>query len=259
MMELFDSHCHVDEPKFDEDRDAVLQRMTEYGVSRYAVIGSDMASSRHCLDFAQAHEGAYAAVGIHPHEASGFREEDLGTLTAWLKEDKAQAIGEIGLDYYYDLSPRDVQQKVAEAQMELAWELDVPVAYHIRDAHQDMLDLMKARKSRLTGGIIHCFSGSWEIAKEYLKLGYYISFAGPVTFKKAPKLQEAAVNIPRDRLLIETDSPCLAPDPVRGRRNEPTNVRYVCEKIAALRGESPEETADYTYENACLVYRISDI
>lgn len=256
MLRFFDSHCHVDEPKFDEDRDEVLARMLAAGVDRYAVIGSDMASSRHCAEYIQCHEGAYAAVGIHPHEAKDMRPGDLDEITRLLKLPKVQAIGEIGLDYYYDLSPRDVQQQVCEAQMELAWQLNVPVAYHIRDAHQDMLDLMKRHKGKLTGGIIHCFSGSWEIAKEYLKLGYYISFAGPVTFKKAPKLQEAAVNIPRERLLIETDSPYLAPEPVRGRRNEPTNVRYVCEKLAALRGETLEDVAAYTTQNALTVYNI---
>lgn len=256
MMELFDSHCHVDEPKFDEDREAVLLRMKEKGVTKYAVIGSDMATSRHSADFAAAHEGCYAAVGIHPHEAKGYQDGDLEQLAEWLKEEKVCAIGEIGLDYYYDLSPRDVQMQVCLKQMELAHQLNVPVAYHIRDAHQDMLDLMKANKKLLTSGIIHCFSGSWEIAKEYLKLGYYISFAGPVTFKKAPKLAEAAVHVPQDRLLIETDSPYLAPEPVRGRRNEPTNVAYVCEKIALLRGESPEEVAAYTMENAMRVYGI---
>lgn len=255
-IKLFDSHCHVDEPKFDGDREEVLLRMREAGVTRYAVIGSDMASSRHAMDFAQRHEGCIAAIGIHPHEASGMKEADLETLSVWAREEKVQAIGEIGLDYFYDFSPREVQQRVCEAQMELAWELQMPVVYHIRDAHQDMLNLMKSRKDHLTGGIIHCFSGSWEIAKEYLKLGFYISFAGPVTFKKAPKLQESAVHIPRDRLLIETDSPYLAPEPVRGRRNEPTNVRYVCEKLAALRGEAVEDVARYTMENAMAVYQL---
>lgn len=258
MMELFDSHCHVDEPKFDADRDEALARMLERGVTRYAVIGSDMASSRHAADFAAAHAGCYAAVGIHPHEAKTMKDGDLDLLAQWLKEDKVVALGEIGLDYYYDLSPREVQMAVCEQQMELAWELNVPVAYHVRDAHQDMIDLMKRHKGKLTGGIIHCFSGSWEIAKEYLKLGYYISFAGPVTFKKAPKLQEAAINVPRERLLVETDSPYLAPEPVRGRRNEPGNVYYVAEKIAALRGESLEELAVYTTRNAMDVYRIKE-
>lgn len=256
MTELFDSHCHVDEPKFDGDRDDVLLRMREAGVTRYAVIGSDVPSSRHAADYAAAHDGCYAAVGIHPHEASGYKEGDLDLLAEWVREEKVVAIGEIGLDYYYDHSPRDVQQKVCELQIELAYELGMPVAYHIRDAHQDMIDLMKRHKGHLSGGIIHCFSGSWEIAKEYLKLGYFISFAGPVTFKKAPKLQEAAVNVPLDRLLIETDSPYLAPEPVRGRRNEPTNVRFVAEKIAALRGMPLEELAAATTENALRAYRI---
>lgn len=253
---LFDSHCHVDEPKFDADREEVLLRMRESGVLHYAVIGSDMTSSRHAMDFAKAHEGCIAAIGIHPHEASGMKDDDLETLSRWAREEKVQAIGEIGLDYFYDLSPREEQRRVCEEQMELAWQLQMPVAYHIRDAHPDMLALMKRHKSHLTGGIIHCFSGSWEIAREYLALGYFISFAGPVTFKKAPKLQESAINIPRDRLLIETDSPYLAPEPVRGRRNEPTNVRYVCEKLAALRGESVEEVAAYTMENAMRAYRL---
>ncbi len=254
--ELFDSHCHVDDPKFADDIGEVLARMAEYGVTRYAVIGSDMASSRRAIDFAQDHDGCYAAVGIHPHEAKGYQEGDLDLLTDWLKEDRVQAIGEIGLDYYYDLSPREVQMDVCEKQMQLAYRLDVPVAYHIRDAHQDMLDLMKRQKGKLSGGIIHCFSGSWEIAKEYLKMGYYISFAGPVTFKKAPKLQEAATHVPLDRLLIETDSPYLSPEPMRGRRNEPTHVRFVAEKIAALRGIPVEELAAATTWNALQAYRI---
>jgi TatD DNase family protein len=258
MMALFDSHCHVDEPKFDDDREDVLTRMAEAGITRYAVIGSDMATSRHSADFAAEHPGCYAAIGIHPHEAKGFVEDDLQRLADWSKEEKVVAIGEIGLDYYYDLSPRETQMTVCEAQMELAWELSLPVAYHIRDAHQDMLDIMKRHKKHLTGGIIHCFSGSWEIAKEYLKLGYFISFAGPVTFKKAPKLQEAAVNVPLDRILIETDSPYLAPEPVRGRRNEPTNVRYVAEKIAALREIPLEAFAQITMQNALNAYSIKE-
>lgn len=258
LAELFDSHCHVDEPKFDMDRDEVLRRMREAGVTRYAVIGSDMDTSRHCIDYARAHTGCWAAVGIHPHEASTMRVGDLDLLAAWLKEEKVQAVGEIGLDYFYDLSPRAVQARVCEEQMELAWQQQVPVVFHVRDAHQDMLTLMKRHRGHLTGGIIHCFSGSWEIAREYLKLGYHISFAGPVTFKKAPKLQECAVQVPMNRLLIETDSPYLAPEPVRGRRNEPTNVRHVCDKLAQLRGISPEEMAACTTRNAIEVYRIQE-
>ena len=257
MMEWFDSHCHVDEEAFDDDRTEALARMAECGITRYAVIGSDMETSRRAIRFAKEHSGAIAAAGVHPHEAKGFREADLAEIADWYREGKIRAIGEIGLDYYYDHSPRDVQRNVCIRQMELAWELQAPVAFHIRDAHAEMLEIMKSMKGRLTGGIIHCFSGSTEIAKEYLKLGFYISFAGPLTYKKAPKLQEACRIIPKDRLLIETDSPYMAPEPVRGRRNEPANVRYVGLKMAEIRGEDPEEVAAYTTENAMRVYRLS--
>ena len=253
-MELFDSHCHVNEEKFDEDRDEVLARMAEYGVTRYAVIGSDQATSAACVAWRKGHPNAACAVGIHPHEAKGFREEDLETLAGWIRNGEANAIGEIGLDYYYDLSPRETQREVCRAQMELAWELGCPVAFHVRDAHGEMLEIMKGMKNRLTPGIMHCFSGSAETAKEYLRLGYHISFAGPVTFKKAPKLREAALIVPRNRLLIETDSPYLAPEPVRGRRNEPANVRFVAERLAEIRGETAEELAACTYENAMNIY-----
>lgn len=257
MTEWFDSHCHVDEEAFDEDREEVLSRMKANGVTRCAVIGSDMETSRRAAAFAAAHSGVVAAGGFHPHEASRFRESNLDELREMYQKGRIRAIGEIGLDFYYDHSPRDVQREVCIHQMELAWELKAPVAYHIRDAHQEMLEIMKGMKARLTGGIIHCFSGSAEIAKEYLKLGYYISFAGPLTFKKAPRLQEAVKLVPKDRLLIETDSPYMAPEPVRGRRNEPANVRYVGLKMAELRGEKPEEVAAFTTENAMQVYGIN--
>ena len=257
-MQLFDSHCHLDDEKFDLDRAEAIARMREAGVTRCTCVGSDLPSSRRCLDLAQQYDFIYAAAGVHPHEAKDAPADYLEQLKALLAQPKCVALGEIGLDYYYDLSPRETQMTVCEAQMELAWELSLPVAYHIRDAHQDMLDIMKRHKKHLTGGIIHCFSGSWEIAKEYLKLGYFISFAGPVTFKKAPKLQEAAVNVPLDRILIETDSPYLAPEPVRGRRNEPTNVRYVAEKIAALREIPLEAFAQITMQNALNAYSIKE-
>ena len=251
---LFDSHCHVNEERFDEDREEVLARMRAYGVTRYAVIGSDMATSAACVAYCRSHEDAVCAVGIHPHEAKTFREGNLETLAAWIRSGEARAIGEIGLDYYYDLSPRETQQRVCRAQMELAWELRTAAAFHVRDAHQDLLEIMKSMRKHLTPGIIHCFSGSAEIAKEYLKLGYCISFAGPVTFKKAPRLREAALLVPADRLLIETDSPYMAPEPVRGTRNEPANVRFVAEKLAEIRQEPADVLAAATFENALRIY-----
>ncbi len=254
-MELFDSHCHVDETQFDADRAQVHARMLQAGVGRFAVLGSDLPTSRHAVEYALSHEGAVAAIGFHPEYADRCDKASLAALREMAKAPCVKAIGEIGLDYHWPDNPsRETQAAACEAQIALACELSLPVAYHVRDAHMDMIDLLKRNKPRLTGGIMHCFSGSWEIAREYLRLGYYISFAGPVTFKKAPKLQEAAVNVPLDRLLIETDSPYMAPEPVRGRRNEPANVRYVCEKIAALRGMDAEELARVTTENACRAY-----
>ena len=250
MTEWFDSHCHVDEEKFNEDRDTVLARMREHGITRFAVIGSDMETSRHAIAFAKQHLGAVAAGGIHPHEAKGFREEDCEEIARWWATGEIRAIGEIGLDYYYDFSPRDVQKAVCIRQMELAYELGAPVVYHIRDAHGEMLEIMKSMKQKLTGGIIHCFSGSAEMAKEYLKAGFYLGVTGIVTFKNARKVVELVDMIPLDRLLIETDAPYLAPVPHRGERNDSSLLPAVCEAIAARRGLTPQEVADLTRENA---------
>lgn len=256
-MTFFDSHSHPNDEKFDGDTELILEHMRETGVAYTVCVGSDMKSSGEAIAFSGEHENVFAAVGIHPHEASSFVSEDLETLRLWLHQPRVVALGEIGLDYFYDYSPRATQKEVCLAQMELAFQEKMPVIFHIRDAHGDTLELMRAHKSRLPGGIIHCFSGSAETAKEYLRLGYYISFAGPVTFKKAPNLWEAAKVIPDDRLLIETDSPYLAPVPMRGQRNEPANVRYVAEKLAELRGTDVETIARLTMENALRVYGIS--
>ncbi|MBQ8537010.1 MAG: TatD family hydrolase [Clostridia bacterium] len=255
---LFDTHCHIDDPRFDEDRQETLARMAEHGVHQAVIVGSDMPSSKSAVDFAKAHDGFYAAVGVHPHEAKTFKMADLETIGQWFKnEPKVVALGEIGLDYYYDLSPREVQREVFMTQLDWAYENDKPVIFHIRDAHGDILDLLRSRKGKLPSGIIHCFSGSWECAKEYLKMGFYISFAGPLTFKKAPNLWETAQKAPLDRLLVETDSPYLTPVPFRGKRNEPAYVRFVAEKLAELRGLKTEEVAHITTQNACRVYRLN--
>ncbi len=255
-MRVFDTHCHFDDEKFDGDREEAYRRMLDAGVLRCVCVGSDLPSSRRCLDFAREHEASYAAVGVHPHEAKDAPKDYLDQIARLLREKKAVALGEIGLDYYYDLSPRDVQKRVMEEQVELAVRLDVPVIFHIRDAHGDMVDFFRGRQ-RLPQGIIHCFSGSAETAREYEKMGFYISFAGPLTFKKAPHLWDAARAVALDRLLVETDSPYLAPEPKRGRRNEPENVVWVLKKLAELRGLSEEEMARVTWENACRVYRIA--
>lgn len=257
MTELFDAHCHPDDERFDDDRDTMLAHMTESGVTRCAAVGSDMTSSRRVIELSETYKWITAVAGIHPHEAKNYTDADADTLFGWYRTGKTRAIGEIGLDYYYDLSPRETQREVCCKQMALAWELGAPVVFHIRDAHADMLEIMKEMRPHLTPGVIHCFSGSREIADEYLKLGYMISFAGPVTFKKAPKLCEAALIVPDGRLLAETDSPYLAPEPVRGRRNEPANVRYVVQKLAELRGTEYETMAALTFRNAAELYGLA--
>lgn len=254
-MKAFDTHCHLDDEKFDGDREAAYQRMGAAGVAQCVCVGSDLLSSRRCLAFAAEHEGVYAAVGVHPHEAKDAPPDYLDQLTALLTNQKAVALGEIGLDYYYDFSPRETQRRILEEQVDLAVRLNAPVIFHIRDAHGDMLDFFH-RRDKLPAGIIHCFSGSAETAREYVKLGFYISFAGPLTFKKAPHLWEAAKSVPLGRLLVETDSPYLSPEPLRGRRNEPAHVIWVLKKLAALREIEEDEMAGILWENACRVYRL---
>ena len=254
-MNVFDTHCHLDDEKFDPDREEAYRRMLAADVTRCVCVGSDLMSSERCVALAQSHAGVYAAVGVHPHEAKDAPPDYRDQLEALLKEERVVALGEIGLDYYYDLSPREVQRRVMAQQVELAVRLDVPAIFHIRDAQGEMVDFFRAQK-RLPSGIIHCFSGSPEIAREYVKMGFYISFAGPLTFKKAPHLQQAAMEVPADRLLVETDSPYLAPEPVRGRRNEPANVVLTLQKLAELRGVTAEEMAEVTWQNACRVYRL---
>ena len=243
-MSLFDSHCHLEDDRFSGDVEGALERMQQSGVTRCILAASDMPTAEKIVALADAYPQVYGMVGFHPHEASQFREENLTQMAEWLKNPKIVGVGEIGLDYYYDHSPRDVQRSVLERQLDFALEQDVPVAFHIRDAHGDTLDLLSHRKGRLPEGVLHCFSGSLECARQYLDMGFYISFAGPVTFKNAAKLQEVARYCPVDRLLVETDSPYLAPVPLRGQRNEPANVRYVAQMVASLKDMDAAAGAD---------------
>ena len=253
---LFDTHAHPTDNRFDEDRDTVLARMRE-GNMLCVCVGADMPSSAQAVDLARREPGIYASVGVHPHDAKDFTEADIPVLTRWLtQEAKVVALGEIGLDYYYDLSPRDVQKDVFARQLELAYALDKPVILHIRDAHGDTMDLLRAHRDRLPPCVVHCCSASWESAKVYLSLGCMISFAGPVTLKRSAHLHEVAQKMPLDRLMIETDSPYLAPEPVRGRRNEPCNVAHICRFIAQLRGMDAQALCDVTRENGKRFYRI---
>lgn len=254
---LFDTHAHVDEKRFDADRDEVLARMREANMLCVCV-GADMESSAASIALAHREAGIYASVGVHPHDAKRFRDEDVDTLSRWLTEEKkVVALGEIGLDYYYDLSPRDVQKEVFARQLDLAYALGKPVILHIRDAHGDAIDLLRAHRARLPHCVVHCCSASLESAKVYLNLGCMLSFAGPVTLKRSEHLHEVARYVPAGRLMIETDSPYLAPEPVRGRRNEPLNVAHICRFIAALRGMDAQELCDITRENGKRFYAIA--
>ena len=252
---LFDTHAHYDDEAFDADRDALLTALPDCGVGLVIDPGCDLTSSRRAVELAAAYPHVYAAVGIHPENCGGCTDDDLAALRPLAQQPKVVAIGEIGLDYYYDLSPREIQKTVFERQLDLAYELKKPVILHIRDAHGDTIEILRAHRDRLPHCVVHCCSASWESAKIYLSLDCMISFAGPVTFKKSVNLQEVAKNVPLDRLMIETDSPYLAPVPYRGKTNEPAFVAKTAEKIAAIKGLTIEETARITTDNFFKLYR----
>ncbi len=249
---LLDSHAHLDDSDFDPDRDAVIERSRAAGVHHILIAGGGGAADRldSPLAVAEKHEGFYASAGVHPHEARNYTDA-LGERIRQLSEyPKFVAVGEIGLDYYYDHSPREVQKQVLIRQMELARELKLPIIIHCRDAWADLREIAAAHwHSSGLGGILHCFTGSIEDAKVFLDWGFLISFAGNLTFKKAENLREAARAIPLDKLLTETDCPYLAPVPHRGKRNEPAYVAAVTQELARLHNLSEEETAQQVLEN----------
>jgi len=237
----------VDDARFDEDREEALMHCRNAGVELILVPGCDLASSRAAVELANTHSYIYAAVGVHPHEAAKVTESDLDAITALLSEKRVKALGEIGLDFYYDLSPRDVQRDIFRRQMVIAREHNVPVIIHDRDAHGECLEIIDEFPE--VKGVFHCFSGSAEYARELVKRGWYISFTGSVTFKNASKILLAAKAVPDDRIMIETDSPYLAPEPYRGRRNDSSMLRRICASLAELRGTTPEAFAELTLEN----------
>ncbi len=251
---LFDTHAHLNDSRFNEDRHELIQSLPANGVGAYCEIGFDIASSREALALAEKYDYVYAVCGVHPHDVQNLTDDDMAALSQMLKHPKAVALGEIGLDYYYDNSERDKQRYWFDIQLKLAVSLDFPVSIHTRDAMGDTLDILRANRD--AGGIIHCYSGSKETARELLDMGYYISFAGPLTFKNANAALEVARFVPDDRILIETDSPYLAPVPYRGKRNTPVYVAEVAKKLAELRGCDYEKICELTFENAKRVYRI---
>ena len=248
---LFDSHAHLNDESFDEDREELIMSLKENDIEYVVNPSSDIASSITSIELGEKYDFIYPAVGIHPHEVEDITEDDMEKLKRMVKEhDKIVAIGEIGLDYHYDFSPRELQKKWFKRQIELANELKLPFIVHDREAHGDTVEIIKSTKAPETGCLLHCYSGEIELARELVKLGCYISIPGTITFKNNRKTREVARLLPLDKLMIETDSPYMAPVPHRGTRNNPALVRFVAEKIAQEKGISYEEVCNATNENA---------
>ena len=250
---IFDSHAHYDDRRFSDDRHELLCSMERNGVVGITNIGCDMKSSYASVDLANRYDFVYATVGIHPHDAKSFTSKDLSLLEDMSKAKKVVALGEIGLDYHYDFSPRDKQKKVFESQLELATDTDMPVVIHSREATADVMELLVKYKPC---GIVHCFSGSVETAKIVLSLGMYLGFTGVVTFPNAKKVAEVLKICPLDRLVIETDCPYMSPQPFRGQRCDSTMLSYVAERIAEIKGIGVQEVIDHANINTKRVYGI---
>lgn len=253
---LFDTHAHYDDSKFDKDRDEVIEKVRKSGVSHIVNAASNICSAVECIALAQEHDFIYAAVGVHPHNVEDINDSTIVTLADFARNRKVVAIGEIGLDYYYDNAPREVQKHWFARQIALAKSISLPVIIHDRDAHEDTMKIIKAEDAKAVGGVFHCYSGSVEMAREVLKNNFYISIGGAVTFKNAVKLIEVAKFVPDDRLLIETDCPYMTPEPHRGKRNDSGYIRLVAEKIAGIKGMSFEEIAEVTSRNAKELFKI---
>ena len=243
----FDTHAHYCDKRFDEDRDELLRSMPDAGVSLILNAGSSLWSSKQSLELADKYSFIYASVGVHPHDAKSMSDETIGELETLMQHPKAVAVGEIGLDYHYDFSPRDVQKKRFREQLELARRLNKPVIVHEREALTDTLDLVREYSDLV--GVFHCFSGSWETAKIILDLGWYLSFTGVITFKNARRVPEVIEKMPSDKIMLETDCPYMAPDPKRGKRNSSLYLPYIAEKVAEIRGLDVSEVAALTTEN----------
>lgn len=253
---IFDTHAHYEDDRFDEDRDELLMSMKENGIGRIVEVGAGISSTKGAIEIAGKYDFVYASVGVHPSETAELCDKDIEWLKSLTSNEKVVAVGEIGLDYYYDEPERDIQKKWFEAQLELAREVKLPVIIHSRDAAEDTLRIMKAHHAEDIGGVIHCFSYSMEIAKIYTDMGFYLGIGGALTFNNSKKLVKVVENIPLERLVLETDAPYLTPVPNRGKRNSSLNLKYVVEKIAGLKGISEEEVIRVTEENAEKLYRM---
>lgn len=253
---IFDTHAHFDDDAFDEDRDDLLSGMRDAGVEYIVNVGASMASSERSIKLAKKYQFVYAAVGVHPDEVGELDEGKLNQLREWSKSPKVKAIGEIGLDYYWDKEKHDLQKHWFLRQMELAHEMQLPMIVHSREAAKDTLDMVTAAKPLGLSGIIHCYSYSVEQAREYLNMGYYLGIGGVLTFKNAKKLKEVAEYAPLSQIVLETDCPYLAPVPFRGKRNDSSKIAYVAEALAAIKQVPSEEVIRITNENGRKLYNI---
>ena len=254
---IFDTHAHYDDEQFDTDRDQLLASMEAGGVGTIVNVGASLASSRTSVSLAERYSFIYAAVGVHPDHTGELDEDKLRELRELCGQEKVVAVGEIGLDYYWDEAPREVQKRWFVRQLELARELDLPVLIHSREAAADTLEIMQEHARGLEG-VIHCFSYSKELAREYVRMGFFIGVGGVVTFKNGRKLKEVVEDIPLTSIVLETDCPYLAPVPYRGKRNSSLNLPYVVEELAQIKGLTPEEIVEITNRNARRLYRLGD-
>ena len=255
-MKIFDTHAHYDDAKFDEDRENLLKEIYDFGVKKYVNIGCNIDTSKKSIELAEKHNFIYASCGIHPSEIKEKYIEQINKIEKLAQNDKVVAIGEIGLDYHWNTENKELQKYAFIEQIKLANELDLPIQIHTRDAVMDTLEILKANSVK-NGGIFHCCPFNRELVKEGLKLGFYISFAGPTTFKNSKNAAEIINMVPNDKFLVETDSPYLAPEPHRGTRNDPRNVQFIIKKIAEEKGKTFEEVQNMAYENAKRIFRIN--
>lgn len=254
---IFDTHAHYDDEAFDEDREELLSSLPEAGIKAVVNVGASLESTERSLGLAARYPFVYAAVGVHPSECGEMKEEDIRWLKKASAEEKAVAVGEIGLDYYWDEPDRKIQKKWFSRQLDLAAEVKLPVIIHSRDAAQDTLDMMKAQHAGDIGGVIHCFSYGKEMAREYLNMGFFLGIGGVVTFQNGKKLKEVVEYAPLSSIVLETDCPYLSPVPLRGKRNSSRNLPYVVEMISQIKGVDRETVECETWGNALRLYRLS--
>ncbi len=257
MNMIFETHAHYNDEAFEEDLEQIFEKFPEQRIGRVVNIASDLESIEECLELTQKYPFMYCALGIHPSDSAPLTDEILAQISEKLKKPRVVAVGEIGLDYYWDTPDRSIQRHWFEQQLEMAREADLPVVIHSREAAQDTMDIMKAHRAQEIGGVVHCYSYSLELAREYVKMGFFIGIGGVVTFKNARKLKEVAAGIPIENIVLETDCPYLAPVPYRGKRNSSLYLPYVAEAIAQLKGMDTEEVIARTWENAERLYRFS--